>query len=487
MIRKYNILFVYLFVAIVLILVTPLIYSSPDIISYAQEFEEDFDEEEPDDIPEVDMDSIEKEEGKDSTDFYIGGFLKQEIEYGYDRTDRKLSKVKSILSLESSYNLTEDFKFKISGMGFYDSAYEIDGRGDYAREVLDDNESEVSLRELFFDWKIDDHFMLKFGRQVVAWGESDYSRVTDVINPRDLRGPGLTNLEDARLPTSAIRLTYESGSFATEFVTIHEHPGSSISSYGSDFDYYTSLRLPVVSIANEDNPENTFKNTGFAIKTTKLFNGGDISFYISKTFDDLPVLKATNIEFSGPNLSMLSLTPEYHTFKTYGVTGKKAIGSVLYKFELAFIDGKKIMRGDFINNITFGMTASELETFKSKDQLTTVLGIEYTGVSDLRVTLELENVHTFDFESSLATDRNDKRAYLQATYGLLNETMEIDLLCTYFERGKGGIIRLSTNYDIIDNLNIELGTIFYGADNSDSIFYNFRDQDRVYSRIKYSF
>ncbi len=486
--RRSLVFIISIFFVSFLIAETPLYFISKGLCYADESFGDDSEEEELESFPEVNMEEIEKEgERFVSSDFYLGGFIKQELENGFKRDDRELAKVKSILNLESSYKITPDMKFKISANSFYDFTYEIEGREKYNKSTLDDYETESSLRELYIDWNIYEQFSLKIGRQVITWGESDYTRITDIINPRDLLQPGLTNLEEARLPTTSVRLTYESENISTELVTIHESPDSSIGGYGSDFDYYSSLRSPVINIADEDKPATNVKNIGFGLRVTSLFNGGDLSLYLGKTYDDLPVLKTTNIEFTGPSLSLLALTPEYHKYKTYGITGKKAVDSILYKFELAYIDDKIIMRNDFINNITYGMNASELETFKSKDQFAALCGVEYTGINDLRITIELENIHTYDYENYLATDRNDSRAYLQSTYKLLNETMELDFFCSYFKRGKGYVARFSTNYDIIDNLNFEVGVIFYGADDSDSILYYFKNQDRLFSRMKYSF
>ena len=192
--RRITILFGNIVMALILVLSAPILFDSSSLISYASEsFEDDFDDVEPVDIPEVDIDKLGKEETQVKSNFFMGGFVKQVVEYGFDREGRKLSKVQSILNLESSYKITEEIKFKISANGFYDAAYAIEGGEEYSKDVLDDNESDISLRELFINWKISDHFFLKVGRQIIAWGESDYSRVTDVINPRDMKGPGYPN------------------------------------------------------------------------------------------------------------------------------------------------------------------------------------------------------------------------------------------------------------------------------------------------------
>lgn len=459
---------------------------------YAAEFEEDMegfgeDELSSDNFPDIDFEISDDEKVAAPSNFSPGGFIKQVVEYGFNRDDRKLSKFKSVFNADIKYKINPNWSSAISVYSYYDSAYKIDNRDKYDDKTLEDNESEISLRELFIYGKLSEHLTMKVGRQILAWGESDFSRITDIINPRDMKQPGLTNLEDARLPTAAVRFSYESAVFLAECVTIHEHPGNSISRYGSDFDYYASLRKPFIIIKDEKQPASSLENTGFALRFTRFFNGADISFYASDSYDHLPVLTANSIEFSGQELQSITMTPEYFKYKTLGFTGQKTKGSVLYKFESAFLNDKKIMRNDFLYKLIPGMSASELDTIETKDQLKLLLGIEYTGISDLRTSLEIENTHTLDYKNHIVTDENEKKLYFQSTYNLLNDTLEMDLLWVYFNRGKGNILRLSTNYDIIDNLNFEAGIIFYDADSDESDLYPYKEQDRIFSRIKYNF
>jgi len=62
--------------------------------------------------------------------------------------------------------------------------------------------NEVDIRELFFDTDIGDSFSLRFGRQQVVWGETDFFHATDVIHGYDLRWRSfyVPENEDVRKP-----------------------------------------------------------------------------------------------------------------------------------------------------------------------------------------------------------------------------------------------------------------------------------------------
>ncbi len=55
------------------------------------------------------------------------------------------------------------------------------------RADFEDEYDEIDIRELFFDWRANDRFSLRVGRQQVVWGETDFFHATDVIHGFDLR------------------------------------------------------------------------------------------------------------------------------------------------------------------------------------------------------------------------------------------------------------------------------------------------------------
>lgn len=442
--------------------------------------------EESDSFPEIDSD-IALAVGEEETSNFLpgltlGGFLKFETEYGYNRDHKELSKVKTTLFFESDYKLTDRWKIKGSANAFYDFAYCIESKNEFLNETLDDNEYNIALKELYIDGELNNQYSLKLGRQVVVFGESNYARILDVINPRDLTQPGLISIEDARMPVSIIRLSANFDKWTFDMASIHEHPGSSIVGAGSDFDYYASIRSIGMKILDENRPENGFRSSGIAAKATKSFNGGDISFVAANTYDDQPYLTLNAV-----NPSDITLRPEYDKYKTFGISGNITKGPSLFKFETAFQRDIKLMRNDIFKQIYSGIPATKVKTIEEADRLSLLAGFEYTGISNLRLNFEAQTTRILDWKNYLSSEENEYRTYLQATYYMMNDALELDLLWVNINPGHGNILRLSSKYDLLDGLSIEGGIIFYQSQNTSSAIYFYNEQDRVFLRLKYSF
>lgn len=113
--------------------------------------------------------------------------------------------------------------------------------------VLNDYESDTEFREIFIRGKINPRLDLKVGRQIVVWGKSDNFRVVDVLNPPDLREPGLVDIENLRLPSCKSRLDYYQGDWSLSGLAIHEIRFDKLPPYGSDF-YPFPVKLPPVML-----------------------------------------------------------------------------------------------------------------------------------------------------------------------------------------------------------------------------------------------
>ncbi|MCP4020640.1 MAG: hypothetical protein GY729_02255 [Desulfobacteraceae bacterium] len=427
---------------------------------------------------------IDKDVAKENqnSNLTIGGFIKFETEYAFNRDHKKLSKVRPCLFVETFYKINPDLKFKASALGFYDFAYVIESKSEFLDETLDDNEYDIELRDFYLDGKLTDTISLKTGRQIIAWGDSDYARITDVINPRDLTQPGLIDLEDARLPLFAVRLSAFFDPWSFDVATIHEHPGSKIAGLGSDFDYYAVFRDPSLTIATKKTPDSGLDNSGFAARAAWSYNGGDLALVVADTYDHQPYLV-----YDGIFNDMFSFTPEYDRFTTFGFSGNLVKDNSLFKLEAAFRKDRKLMRNDVIYQIMSGIPVSGIQTTNSQDQIAVLTGIEYTGISDLRLSLEGEMLHTLDYKPYLSVDEFEYRTYVQATYQMLNDTLEFDLFWVHFNPGHGNILRLSSKYDIFDAFTVQAGMAFYDSSDSDSLIHPYKGQDRFFLRLKYSF
>lgn len=359
--------------------------------------------------------------------------------------------------------------------------------GKKARDELDGFEEGSEAKDPFkqADMIVTDIILnsrVRAGRQIVALGASDYARITDVVNPRDLTRPGLLDLEEARLSVAAIRLSKDLGGFTLDAVTVHEHPGSRIGGQGSDFDYYQVLRNPGIAITGKDTPDSGLDSTGLILQVKYFFNGGEVALVAADTFDDQPVLA-----FKGVTGGVLEFTPEYSRMRTLGLSSSLARNKVLFKAEAAFRQGRDIQRNDGVSQVLSGVPENQVRTFSEKDRILALAGMEYTGIKDLRLNFEAGLTHTLGHEATLSVEKNEVTTYFTATRKFWNETLSLELFWVTLNPGMGSILRFSAAYDLMDGLNLEAGVAFYGADSSRTGLYPYQDQDRVYLKMKYSF
>ena len=132
------------------------------------------------------------------------GYLKNATAARLDELDRFV-KIENSVELKYSNWLTDHIGVTLTGLAVYDAVYDVED--DLEVEDEEDYRAYVDLREGFLDLtfgKID----LRIGKQQVVWGSTDGFRVTDVVNPLDLREFGLAEFLDARIPLWMGKIDY---------------------------------------------------------------------------------------------------------------------------------------------------------------------------------------------------------------------------------------------------------------------------------------
>lgn len=137
--------------------------------------------------------------------------------------DNPFAKARQNLDLTLGYK-RGPWRLQASVHGEFDLAY-LHRAGDFDDATKDNYRQLLQIRETFAALSLGD-FEITFGRQTVAWGEGDGMSVVDVVNPRDLREPGLSDLEDIRVPVLATRVgwftTTARGDHRVEGMVVHE-------------------------------------------------------------------------------------------------------------------------------------------------------------------------------------------------------------------------------------------------------------------------
>jgi len=382
---------------------------------------------------------------------------------GTDTDWHGLSRLRATVALELDAKISDSWQARVAGHGFYDFAYKIQGRDKFTREVLDENENELEFDEVWLLGSITGRLDLKAGRQIVVWGKSDNIRVTDVLNPLDLREPGLTDLENLRLPVTMTKLDYFIWGLNLSGIVLHEIRYNKEPEFGSDF-FQTVQPLPTT-----ETPDKGFDidNTEFALALHGIFHGWDASLYGAYFYDDTP-------HFDEDSSGRQKL--KHAGLKMAGGAFNIAMSNWLFKTEAAYLDGIR-----FFNSR------------KDFNRIDALVGVEYSGFTDTTLSFEIADRHILNFNSKIkeAPDFAEEDRWVSAlrlTRTFLNETLTLTVLAQTFglTGDDGAFQRFTAEYDLTDTIELTGGVVFYKSGDLPR-FEDVGQNDRLYLEIKYNF
>lgn len=296
-------------------------------------------------IPDYNVEELKNESNKK---YFITGFINQKIAYGFFKSDPKLTMVRTIFHPEAKYEFENEWFLVGSGNAYYDLAYTIEGRDQFNDETLENNEYEIELRELFLNAKINYFLNVKVGRQIVAWGESNFAQITDVVNPRDKTQLGLVDLEDARIPVTSVRISYLKNPWIFDIVSIHEIRGNKIGGYGSDFDYFKNFRGSDIIVNDEEWNESEFCNSEMVLKVSRTFNASDLTLVLGSFYEDAPYLDINAYENDDGQFEY-KIEPMHNRISAIALSANRAFGETLIKAEFGAFFNKTFNSNNYVN------------------------------------------------------------------------------------------------------------------------------------------
>ena len=372
---------------------------------------------------------------------------------------RGLSMFRGAGELLSDLNY-QGWKGRLGISMFYDAAYQLNGqRQFYTDEFLDQYESELRLDEAYLQGGLGSKLDLKIGRQIVVWGKSDNIRITDILNPLDLRLPGLVDIRFLRLPVTMTKLDYYQGNWSLGGMVIHEPRFNKFPVFNGEF-YPLNRPLP-----DPEEPDISLDNQQAALSLNGIFSGWDIAFYGAYVFDKQPYFS-----------DVVEGTRDYEKVLFGGIAANYALGNWLFKGEAAITDGLNFANID-----------------EEKQRFDVLLGFDYSGFRETTITLEFANRHIIDFDDRLAQAPDGQKEdwtqfAFRFTKDFLNDTLHLTLLVSSYGifAGEGGFERFQLEYDLRDNLTLTGGVVLYQSGDFPS-FQNAGDNDRLLFEIEYRF
>ena len=374
---------------------------------------------------------------------------------------RGLSSLRSRLDLRIDAYLGSDWRARAEGHFWVDHAFRINGRSGYPAGFLDDYQQEAELGELHLHGPVAEEADLTLGRQVVVWGRSDHFRVTDILNPLDNRLPGMTDIEDVRLPVAMARLDVYSDPWTVSLLAIPERRFDKRPVPGSDF--FTAAASP----PPRDVPASSIGSPEFGVALTGVFPNWDLSLYAARVFDDRPHVAQTG---DGARL-------RHNRIWMLGAAGNFVAGNWLLKAEAAAQMGLR-----FSNAPGAGFS-----------RLSVLAGVEYSGLADTAIALEATNSHILDFDdrlSALPDDRrrNEPASAIRVSRSFQNDSVDVTLVALNFGlTGENGAIqRAQISYDWTDSVDLTTGVVLYRA-GEQTPFRGIGDNDRLFLKLDYHF
>jgi hypothetical protein len=242
---------------------------------------------------------------------------------------------------------------------------------------------------------------------------------------------------------------------------------------------------------------------------TGIFSGWDFSLYASRTYQNRTSTVVSIPEFS---LTPLFVTDDDLVWM-FGAGANWTFGSWLLKGEIAYLHDLDYttLVPDW-DRCPVPLTVDELPDFLGADpeelltcipysvraltlpRLDYMVGLEYYGISNLNVAIEVAHRHLFDYDPLLQflpnyTYEDSIELAVRLTKDLMAERLTLTALGIGIFNNDGhvgSVLRFSADYDVIDALVLSGGYLhFVGSDQVP--FNSWQDNNRLFMKIKYSF
>lgn len=382
---------------------------------------------------------------------------------------RGLSQLAVQLDLGIRRKLSEDWRMVLGARAYRDFNYQIQGRDGYSSDTLDEMETDLKIEEAYVEGPLVGGLFLKAGRQIEVWGKADTIRVTDVLNPMDLRTPGLQDIDQLRLPVAMTRLDLPGDPLSVGIVLVNERRFNREPPPGSEF-YPYDPRLPLLP---EDKPAQKYGLFDVGLSFDLRLSGADLSMYLGRFYDNM-----ASLGWNDP-ARPLTVTPlverKHDMLSMVGLAGDVTHGNWLFKWEAAYLDG-------------FEFLATPDQELARVDVL---LGLDYLGFPDTVLSLESVARHFPDYQDALdnpadQVNQTEYQTVLRMQRDFLRDRLHTVAYASLFraDGDDGGFLRTTAQYDLSDRLSIMGGVVFYYSGGY-PLAEKVKDNDRVFFQVSY--
>ena len=422
--------------------------------------------------------------GKPLSESAWRGFLQGEVARAYRDPDH-WSKARFRADLSLQGQLSELVKWKIGGRLDYDAAY--DQGSFYAPEVRRDQRYEFTFRENYLDVATGGDWEFRIGRQHIVWGELVGAFVADVVSARDMREFILPepDLQMLRIPQWALRAEHFGKDVKAEVLWIPVPSFDNIGKPGipgvkglASADFYPfPIPGPGGSVfKGEDQPSRKLSNTNYGLRISALKEGWDFSGFYYHSLDNSPTFYRTVLPGPTPALPLFQYQARHDKIDQLGGTLSKDLGSMVFKGELVFTDGRKF-------NVT---RISQPDGLVEQETIDYALGLDLSLPNDARLNLQFLQRIYFDHDPDTLQQKFESVVSILFDAVKLASNLEGRLLLVRSLNRSDWLLRPKVTWTFEKNWRWAAGVDVFGGPPT-GLFGRFDNNDRVYTELRYSF
>ncbi|PCJ25734.1 MAG: hypothetical protein COA96_06825 [SAR86 cluster bacterium] len=415
---------------------------------------------------------------RSSENYSVIGWITQSIAQGleepgplFTRQEKEPTKIETSLFGQLDGRVNDDFNFRISGKIYHDAIYRVNDETSYSEDERNEFRNRFEVKDLYLERQFENGFYLKVGNQILAWGLAEYLRVTDLINTEDQITFGQQDLEDLRLQVPAVLLSYTRGDWTFDSVYTYKAGRNDIAPMGDEFDQLAAQRNAGLSLLRND----PATDSEYFFRATTHLSKGDLQI-VAGEFND----NSLSVDQLDALLSISPLvTYSQNRMRAIGIAANWVEGSFLFFGELGIHFDKAVRPNQ---NSFF----KQLNGWDEKDQLLSVVGIEYSGFRNLLLSFEIDSINTQQHDAFMDADENQISFGSRLYWTALNERLQVLAVWNELADNRGHVSRLSVEYNWSDSLDFGLMWVDYGSSDG-SIFYDFRNNDVLQLQLKFNF
>lgn len=409
--------------------------------------------------------------------FTLLGWIDQKVGYGlespgplFSRSESELSRFETSLFAQLDLDIGEHSQFRVSARAYHDEVYRLQNDTTFSADEINEFRNRYEVRDLYLEREFDNGVYVKLGNQILAWGMTEYLRVTDLINIEDHYTFGQQDLEDLRLQVPALLTSVRAGGWNLDAVITYKAGYDNVAPTRDEFDQFVGFRTPNRLFLEAD-PKRDYE---VFMRASSRHNNGDLQI-VAGEFNDNALSVARTSTVGTSEQVVLS----QNRMRALGVAANWVEGAWLVFGETGFHANKAMRPNDPGAFLAPG-------GWDRKDQVLGALGVEYSGFRNLLLTAELDSVYTQNNDAALYGDALQSSFGLRAYWTALNERLQIVAVINELAEQSGRIGRVSMEYDWSDNLSLGLLWVNYSAPEN-SYVNIFSHNDVLQLQVTYNF